>query len=243
MGIRGHADLQRRGTAIIQGEWTISGQNPTDQPLVERLKVGDATAAPALQTVYGARIYQLASRYMKNREDAEEVTQDVLLRVVQKIDAFRGDAALSSWIYRITFNAAMSRLRSLKHRRHAELPLEAMSRQDLADSRGPPEVPDWSDLPDDHVLRGEMRKRLVAALRDLLRVYRTAVLLRDVKGLTTEEASVVLGVRPQTLKSRLHRGRLLLRGQLADLATGRAMRTRAGPDGADLCGGQRRGRV
>ena len=67
-----------------------------------------------LSDSYGAKIYQLAFRYLRNREDAEEVAQDVLLKVYQKIDAFRGDAALSSWIYRITFNAAMSRLREFK---------------------------------------------------------------------------------------------------------------------------------
>ena len=92
--------------------------NTSDRQLVERLREGDATAVPVLQTTYGARIYQLAFRYMKNREDAEEVAQDVLLRVYRKIDAFRGDAALSSWIYRITFNTAMSRLRPVQSARN-----------------------------------------------------------------------------------------------------------------------------
>ena len=67
--------------------------NMSDRQLVERLRDGDVTAVPELQTTYGARICQLAFRYMKNREDAEEVMQDVLLRVFRKIDAFRGDAA------------------------------------------------------------------------------------------------------------------------------------------------------
>src|SRR5215216_3046421 len=82
--------------------------------LVDRLRRQDPTAVTDLSDTYGAKIYQLAFRYLKNREDAEEVAQDVLLKVFQKIDAFRGDAALSSWIYRITFNAAMSRLREFK---------------------------------------------------------------------------------------------------------------------------------
>ena len=71
-------------------------QSTGDQQLVKRLKDGDSAAMPELQAHYGGRVFQLALRYMKNREDAEEVTQDVLLRVFQKIDAFRGDAALSS---------------------------------------------------------------------------------------------------------------------------------------------------
>ena len=93
---------------------------PTTTPrLIERLKAHDPTAVADLSSAYGAKIYQLAFRYLRNREDAEEVAQDVLLKVYQKIDAFRGDAALSSWIYRITFNAAMSRLREFKQ----DLPL------------------------------------------------------------------------------------------------------------------------
>src|SRR5436853_2629227 len=86
----------------------------TQRNLVDRLKAHDPTAVADLSASYRSKIYQLAFRYLKNREDAEEVAQDVLLKVYQKIEAFRGDAALSSWIYRITFNAAMSRLREFK---------------------------------------------------------------------------------------------------------------------------------
>ena len=77
-----------------------------EQALIERLRTGDQAAVAELASEYGAKVYQLAFRYVKNREDAEEVAQDVLMKVVKKIDAFRGDAALSSWMYRITFNTA-----------------------------------------------------------------------------------------------------------------------------------------
>ena len=145
--------------------------NTSDRQLVQRLRERDGTAMPELQTTYGARIYQLAFRYMKNREDAEEVMQDVLLRVFRKIDAFRGDSALSSWIYRITFNTAMSRLRTLKFRRPAEVPYESVSRTDLTDPGATREVMDWSGLADDLVLRSEMRTRLVSALSRLPEIY------------------------------------------------------------------------
>ena len=85
-----------------------------EERLVERLRTGDQAAVAELASAYGPKVFQLALRYVKNREDAEEVAQDVLMKVVRKIDAFRGDAALSSWIYRITFNTAMSRLRSAR---------------------------------------------------------------------------------------------------------------------------------
>ncbi len=195
-----------------------------DEQLVKRLKEGDSTAMPELHANYGGRVFQLAFRYMQNREDAEEVTQDVLLRVFQKIDAFRGDAALSSWIHRITFNTAMSRLRSLKFRRPAEMHQDIREWGD-GDSGASREVADWSDLADDQVLRSEMRSRLVSELSQLPEIYRAAVLLRDVQGLSTEEASAVIGVKTQTLKSRLHRGRLMLREKLGDFAEGLAMRS------------------
>jgi RNA polymerase sigma-70 factor, ECF subfamily len=185
--------------------------------LVDRLKEHDPTAVADLSASYGAKIYQLAFRYLKNREDAEEVAQDVLMRVYQKIDAFRGDSAFSSWIYRITFNAAMSRLREFKQ----NLPL-APEQAPSDDALQPVkrEVVDWSPLADEEVFRLEARKTLVRALRDMPLLYRSAVILRDVQGLSTEEASAILHVKEQTLKSRLHRGRLMLREQLSTFAGG-----------------------
>ena len=200
-------------------------RQPLEQELIGRMQAGDNSAVTDLASTYGPRIHQLAFRYLKNWEDAEEVTQDVLMKVHQKIDAFRGDAALSSWIYRITFNTAMSRLRNGKFSRPHEVP-----RQDVVSADGserPADEPaDWSSIADDKVLRSEMRQRLIRALTHLPEVYRVPVILRDIQGLSTEEASAVLRVKPQTLKSRLHRGRLILRGHLGDFAGGLAMHAR-----------------
>src|ERR671915_550143 len=95
-------------------------ERTTDRQLIARLQARDETAVHELAERYSSRIYQLALRHMKNREDAEEVTQDVLMKVYRKVGAFRGDAALSSWIYRITFNTAMSKLRNTRLARQAE---------------------------------------------------------------------------------------------------------------------------
>jgi RNA polymerase sigma-70 factor (ECF subfamily) len=190
------------------------------------MQAGDASAVAELESAYGPRIHQLALRYVKNWEDAEEVAQDVLMKVFRKIDAFRGDAALSSWIYRITFNTAMSRLRTLRAARAAELQRSETVSGENADPIQPKEPADWSSLADDLVLRGEMRERLIAALTHLPSVYRIPVILRDINGLSTEEASALLRVKPQTLKSRLHRGRLILREHLSDFAEGVMMHHR-----------------
>jgi RNA polymerase sigma-70 factor (ECF subfamily) len=201
-------------------------QSNSEVDLIGRMQAGDTAAVGELASMYGPRIQQLAFRYVKNWEDAEEVAQDVLLKVYRKIDAFRGDAALSSWIYRITFNTAMSRLRTARAARAADKQKGDASASGDDLNRQPAEPADWSSLADDHVLRGEMRQRLIGALTHLPPVYRVPVILRDIQGLSTEEASAVLRVKPQTLKSRLHRGRLILRERLADFAGGVMLHTR-----------------
>ena len=191
-----------------------------DDVLLSRLQSGDETALRDLATAYSSKIYQLAFRYLRNKEDAEEVTQDVLFKVYRKVGEFRGDSALSSWIYRITFNAAMSRLRTAKYQRTQQD--EGLVTVTSGDGQTPAqvEVADWSDMADEHVFRSELRSRIMRAVLALPAIYRAPVVLRDIQGLSTEEASARLRVKDQTLKSRLHRGRLILRRQLADFAGG-----------------------
>jgi RNA polymerase sigma-70 factor (ECF subfamily) len=195
-----------------------------ERALVERLRDHDELALAELASLYGARIFQLAFRYLRNHEDAEEVVQDVLLKVFRKIDAFRGDSALSSWIFRITFNTAMSRLRRTKAMRTAEVTEIEIGTAVNDDSATAFDPADWSNMADESMLKIELSERLAAAVSGLPAIYREPVILRDLKGLSTEEASTRLRVKDQTLKSRLHRGRLLLRAQLADFADGLSMR-------------------
>ena len=195
-----------------------------DRQLIARLQAGDETAVQELADRYRPRISQLAMRHMKNKEDAEEVTQDVLLKVYRKVGAFRGDSALSSWIYRITFNTAMSRLRTNRAERAAdqerERLLSAERHQDADLIRPLREPADWQHMPDEELLRAQLREAVAEAIDELPEIYRVPVVLRDIEGLTTEEASTRLNVKDQTLKSRLHRGRLLLRERLQEFTTG-----------------------
>ena len=197
-------------------------RDPNNDELLARLQAGDDRALDDLATAYGSKIYQLAFRYLRNKEDAEEVAQDVLFKVYRKVGAFRGDAALSSWIYRITFNAAMSRLRTAAFQRAQD---EERQRTAAADSDSPTRNPhvdvvDWSNMADEQMYRSQLRRRALKAILALPAIYRAPVMLRDIQGMSTEEASAVLKVKDQTLKSRLHRGRLILRKQLADFAGG-----------------------
>jgi len=199
-------------------------QQNAERDLIGRMRARDGSAVTDLASLYGPRIQQLAFRYLKNWEDAEEVAQDVLLKVYRKIEAFRGDAALSSWIYRITFNTAMSRLRSARFNRSAEVQAPESTVDGVQHVKAEPA--DWTSLADDQVMRGQMRRKLVDALTHLPEVYRVPVLLRDINGLSTEEASAILKVKPQTLKSRLHRGRLILRKHMSEFSGGLELHAR-----------------
>jgi RNA polymerase sigma-70 factor (ECF subfamily) len=198
-------------------------RDQNESALVERLRERDEHAIAELSSAYGHKIFQLAFRHLRNHEDAEEVVQDVLLKVFRKIDMFRGDSALSSWIYRITFNTAMSRLRRTKAARLAEVTELEIGTSTSDEAPGAYDPADWSKMADEEMFRRQMRQRLVEAVGDLPAIYREPVILRDLKGLSTEEASTRLRVKDQTLKSRLHRGRLLLRERLADFAGGLSM--------------------
>jgi RNA polymerase sigma-70 factor, ECF subfamily len=198
----------------------ISMRETTQEALLTRLQAGDADAVAELADTYGSKIYQLALRYLKNPEDAEEVTQDVLYKVYRKVNAFRGDAALSSWIYRITFNAAMSRLRTARYQRTQAEQRQAANDEGEPATAGKPDVADWSNLADDQLLRSQLRQRVTRAILALPAIYRAPVVLRDIHGMSTEEASAVLNVKDQTLKSRLHRGRLMLRERLRVFTSG-----------------------
>jgi RNA polymerase sigma-70 factor, ECF subfamily len=212
MGIRGTDEADSRD------------MNDKSADLLARLQAGDERALGDLSDAYRTKILQLAFRYLRNKEDAEEVTQDVLFKVYRKVGSFRGDAALSSWIYRITFNAAMSRLRTVRYR-HAQEDdrLIASAEGDEASRPLRPEIADWSQMADESVLRSQLRRRVLSAILALPAIYRAPVVLRDLQGMSTEEASAMLRVKDQTLKSRLHRGRLILRKQLADFAGGLSM--------------------
>ncbi|TAK15403.1 MAG: sigma-70 family RNA polymerase sigma factor [Acidobacteria bacterium] len=197
-----------------------------DLELAARLLKGDKAAVEELTREFGPMVHQQAFKYMKNWEDAEEVAQDVLLKVVRKIELFRGDSALSSWIYRITFNTAMSRLRNGRFSRPHEVLMgdlaAASNRGDYDEARMPAflEPADLTHMGDEAVMRRQLREKVIAALREMPDVYRVPVVLRDLHGMSTEEASEVLQVKTQTLKSRLHRGRTFLRERLQEFAGG-----------------------
>ena len=114
----------------------------------------------------------------------------------------------------------MSRMRTASYHRAQEEERQASLGEGEVNSSARADLADWSDLADERVLRAQLRRRALRAILALPAIYRAPVVLRDLHGMSTEEASAMLKVKDQTLKSRLHRGRLILRKQLADFAGG-----------------------
>ncbi|MBI3636572.1 MAG: sigma-70 family RNA polymerase sigma factor [Candidatus Rokubacteria bacterium] len=188
-----------------------------DRRLVESLQRGEPGAVEALVDAYGAWVHRVAARLLGDPRDAEEITQDVLMRVVGKIGEFRSEAAFSSWVYRIAANAAYERLRSMRAR--AEVPLEPLL--PVFDEQGQHAQPvlDWSGRLEDPAVAQEARATIERSIAALPEEYRIVLVLRDVEGLSNEEVAETLGLTVAAIKSRLHRARLVLRQKLAHLFT------------------------
>jgi len=185
-----------------------------DAALVERLRRHEEGAAEALVAEYGNRAYRLAMRITNNSSDAEEVVQDALWATSRKIETFRGTAAFGSWVYRITANAAYQKRRARRHDRNET------SWEDLAptfDETGQPVQggSDWSPRLHDPALQSELHAVLRSAIDELPGEHRATFLLHDVEGLSNPEIAETLQIKTATVKSRVHRARLFLRGRLA----------------------------
>jgi len=189
---------------------------PTEnQNFIKRLKARNEAALEELMAQYETKVFGLALRMTGNRQDAEEILQDVFLAVFQKIDGFQGDSKLSSWIYRIATNTALMKLRNRS--KFCEIPLEEELGPKMTEEGMIAEpVVDWSKLPDEELARKELLHWIDKALTALPPDYRSVFVLRDIEELSAEEASQILEISIAALKSRLHRARLFLRKELAD---------------------------
>jgi len=187
-----------------------------DESLVDALRRGNADGIETLVHRHGARIYRVAARVLGDRRDAEEVCQDVLMTVVRKIGTFKGEAAFSSWIYRIAANAAYDRARA-RRARVDDVSLDALLPVFDEMGRHVASVVDWSRDLEDPAVAGEVRTVLEQAIGNLPEDYRVVLVLRDVEELTNEEVADTLGLTVGAVKSRLHRARLFIRKALTRL--------------------------
>lgn len=184
-----------------------------ERTLAERHRWGDAAAFEELYRAHAEMVYNLALRLSGDRDRAADLSQEVFLRIYRHLGKFRGRSSLKTWIYRVTVNHCRSRLarRRLPTRSIDAAAAEGGDRQD----REPPIVlTDPSRDPEERAMAGDAEKILQAALAELPVVFREAVVLRDLEDLAYDEIAEVLGARLGTVRSRIARGRGMLRDVL-----------------------------
>jgi RNA polymerase sigma-70 factor (ECF subfamily) len=181
---------------------------PPEQQLIRRARDGDQEAFAELVMAHAERVYGALRRFGLEAGDADEVAQEVFLRAWRALPRFEERARFSTWLYRIAFNEAQRRLaRRTLPRAQASADGDALD--PVAALPEPPETG-----PEARALAGEFERQLDAALDQLPPEWRAAVVLRDVEGLSTQDAAEVVGVGEAAFKSRLHRGRMQLRALL-----------------------------
>ncbi|HZG52095.1 MAG TPA: sigma-70 family RNA polymerase sigma factor [Pyrinomonadaceae bacterium] len=212
IALRGQAELEHPAAATAAD--STESRPSAETQFIERLRAGEAAAFDRLVNERSADIYALLYRLTEDPEEARDLTQETFLQAFRSIAHFRGEADLRTWLYRIAVNQARNRWRWWRRRRRSvtisldatdeahELPLATRL------------VDEQADDPEARTLAHEREEILMAAVRNLARPYREAVVLRDVEGLSYEEVAVALDISVGTVKSRLSRGRTELRRKL-----------------------------
>lgn len=187
-----------------------------DRLLVDRFKNGDAAAFDELVTRYWDRIFGMVNQLLRNKQDAEEVTQDAFIRAHRGLSNFRGDAAFSTWLYQIATNLARNRYWYWwRRKRDQSFSLDQPLGQDgsttLADL-----IPAEMETPEDATVTQEFANRVAECMDMLNEKHREILILRNVQNLAYEEIAEILGISVGTVKSRIARARESLRELLGE---------------------------
>src|SRR5215470_3466188 len=173
-----------------------------DIALVHACKQGDVNAFEQLVKRYDTRLFRIAQHVTHNREDAEDAVQEAFLKAFRNLSKFQEKSQFSTWLIRITVNESLMKVRKQRHTR--EVPIENDSHEEL-------EFVDWSPNPEQLYRTSELRNILRSQLHELPTSLRVAFVLRDIEGLSSEEAAQVLEITIDAVKARLWRARLKLR--------------------------------
>lgn len=195
-------------------ELSVHRELKTDAELARDLLAGSENAFAEFVAAYHFKLSRYSFLLCGHREDAEEVAQETLLKVFESIDQLREPARLKAWVFRIAKNECLMKRRKSMFAPKSELSLDDLRPGKNGNGEMGIEIADWSQLPDRLLLDSELHDVLLAGIRQLPEIYRAVLLFRDVEDLTTEEVAEILDLNPDTVKTRVHRGRLALRQYL-----------------------------
>lgn len=183
--------------------------------LLEGLREGDPEAFREMVDSFAPQIYRLAYGITQDSMEAQDVTQEVFIRILRRIEDFQERASISTWIYRITVNAGLDRVRARQRKREI-LPIEAYLPSFTPEGTYAEEIVDWSEAPLDHLLNREALEKIQDAIDGLPEDLRVVLVMKDVEGLHLKDICEILELSLPAVKSRLHRARLVLRGVLSN---------------------------
>jgi RNA polymerase sigma-70 factor (ECF subfamily) len=187
------------------------GTAPSDDAdLVRRAIARDGSAFRAIMQTYNRRLYRIARSVLRNDGEAEDAVQEAYVRAFTHLESFRGDASLATWLSRITLNEALGRLRT----RHPTVDLVTFEADRSAAEVIPFPLTSKSGDPERTMAQRQILQLVEQATDNLPEIYRTVFIARVIEGLSVEDAAEILGLRPETVKTRLHRARRLVREQL-----------------------------
>ena len=186
--------------------------------LIKRVCGGEPQAFEELVRPYERLVYATAISILRNPQDAEEVSQEAVFKAFVHLSSFRSESKFSTWLVQITFNEARMKLR--KDRQHLYDSIDT-PQQDAEGDYWPRDFADWRPIASEVLETDEARRALENAINSLSPRYRDVVVLRDVENLNIKDTAVVLGISEGSVKTRLHRGRLILRDLLSPGITGR----------------------
>jgi len=172
-----------------------------DEELIRRAKAGDIDAFEQLTEKYESKIYSLAMRILQNIYDAEDVTQQTFLNVIENLKNFRGDSTFYTWIMRIATYAALKIIRKRKGLDTVSLEQATEPNKENDEIPHPEYIADWKENPSDLVNKKETMQIIEQALAELDENYRLVFLLRDVEGLSVKETAEILGISEANVKS------------------------------------------
>jgi RNA polymerase sigma-70 factor (ECF subfamily) len=187
----------------------------TEVDLARDLLAGKPEAFDRFVEFFRPKIFQYTLLMCGQREDAEEVAQETLLKVFENFDKLREPERVKAWVFRIARNACY-----MKRRKSVFAPAHELSLDELMPAfhydgeERKLEIADWSSLPDAQVIQAQLNAILYRAIEELPEIYRSVIILRDIEELTTQETAEVLEISEETVKTRLHRARLSVRQKL-----------------------------
>jgi RNA polymerase sigma-70 factor (ECF subfamily) len=185
-----------------------------DARLVELSRAGDPGGFRTIMQRHNRRLYRIARGVLGDDAEAEDVVQESYMRAFQNLAAFRGDSSLATWLTRIAINEALGRKRKRR-------PMIDLSNLDMIDDQGETRVLIFpgvrgGDNPEADATRAEIRRLLERAVDDLPEPFRLVFVMREIEQMSVEETAAQLDILPETVKTRLHRARRLLRDALQE---------------------------